>query len=226
MNRAAYQAIEAHMLSHMKDSAHDRQHVYRVLYIALDIAAVEDDINDDILIAACLLHDIGRQRQFDDPVLCHAMEGGRMAYDYLTGSGWREQDALHVRRCIETHRFRAGRPPASPEAKILFDADKVDVAGAMGIARTLLYNGIEGEPLYSVNADGQPMDGSEDGPDSFLYEYKYKLEGLYDRFYTRRGTEIAAGRREAARRFYEDLLQEAQEDHAWGLGCLDAVLED
>lgn len=48
-----------------------------------------------------------------------------------------------------THRFRKNRPPESPEAKILFDADKLDVTGAMGVARTLVYQGTMAQPLYS-----------------------------------------------------------------------------
>lgn len=35
--------------------------------------------------------------------------------------------------------YRKSNPPQSIEAKILFDADKLDAAGAMGIARTLIY---------------------------------------------------------------------------------------
>jgi hypothetical protein len=44
----------------MTDSAHDRDHVYRGLYLALDIAARESGVDFDILIPACLLHDIAR----------------------------------------------------------------------------------------------------------------------------------------------------------------------
>ncbi len=54
------------MLSCMNDGAHDRQHIYRVLYYALDIAE-EYCIDQDVLIAACLLHDIGRDAQFRNP---------------------------------------------------------------------------------------------------------------------------------------------------------------
>jgi HD superfamily phosphodiesterase len=39
MTRETYEAIEKIMLFHMRDSAHDRQHVYRVLRTGLEIAA-------------------------------------------------------------------------------------------------------------------------------------------------------------------------------------------
>ena len=44
----------------MGDSAHDKEHIYRVLYSALDIAQGEAGVDYDVLIAACLLHDIAR----------------------------------------------------------------------------------------------------------------------------------------------------------------------
>ena len=66
MTREIYHKIENYMLSIMDDSAHDREHVYRVLYNALEIAKAESDVDYDILIAACLLHDIGRKEQFTD----------------------------------------------------------------------------------------------------------------------------------------------------------------
>ncbi|MDE5993159.1 MAG: HD domain-containing protein, partial [Oscillospiraceae bacterium] len=64
-----YRLIEDHMLLCMNDSSHDRDHVYRVLYTALDIACTENDVDFDVLISACLLHDIGRREQFENPDL-------------------------------------------------------------------------------------------------------------------------------------------------------------
>jgi len=216
MNQATYNLLERHMLGLMRDSAHDRLHVYRVLYLALDIAATETNIDNDILIAACLLHDIGRQRQFENPALDHAMEGGNMTFDFLIRNGWPQEDAEHTRRCIVSHRFRTDRQPESIEAKILFDADKLDVTGALGIARTILYKGQVNEPLYSVDEHMNMLDGTECEPHSFLEEYRHKLSTLYDRFYTKRGSEIAARRQAAAVSFYENLLDELRSTHEIG----------
>jgi uncharacterized protein len=58
--------------------------------------------------------------------------------------------------------------------------------------------------------DGSVSDGTGDTVPSFFREYKFKLEKLYDRFYTQKGAELAAGRRDAARRFYEDILREVR----------------
>ncbi len=210
MNATVFQKLEAHMLSCMRDSAHDKEHVYRVLYMALDIAAHEDRVNMDVLLTACLLHDIGRQAQYADPTVCHAAYGAELAHNYLLQQGFSLDFADHVAACIRTHRFRKNNPPASVEAKILFDADKLDATGAMGIARTLQYNGKMDEPLYSLTENGTVSDGSADMAPSFLQEYRFKLQKLYGRFYTARGTALAAQRKAAAEAFYLQLLQEAQ----------------
>ena len=45
MNRETYSLLENYMLSCMDDSAHDREHVYRVLYHALEIAESESGVD-------------------------------------------------------------------------------------------------------------------------------------------------------------------------------------
>ena len=44
-----------------------------------------------------------------------------------------------------------------------------------------------------------------------MKEYKYKLENMYDKFYTKRGAELAAKRKPAAKHFYDSLLAEVRE---------------
>lgn len=202
--------IESYMRECMRDSAHDREHIYRVLYTALDIAESEPNADLEILTAACLLHDIGRPEQFADPALCHAEIGSAKAYSFLIGIGWTEERAAHVRDCVYTHRYRSDNPPQSIEAKILFDADKIDVSGAVGTARSLMYKGAVGEPLYTTNADGTICDGTDTDEPSFFREYHFKLKNIYGKFFTERGREIALGRQNAAEEFYNALLSEVK----------------
>lgn len=216
MNQTQFREIEKYMLASMADSAHDCQHIYRVLYTALDIAAHENGVDIDILIAACLLHDIGRKAQFANPALCHAKIGSEMAYDYLLSIGWEQSKARHVAGCIGSHRFRGEQAPRAIEAKILFDADKLEAAGAIGIARTFIYQGQVAEPLYAVDGDGNPLLGIEDDAPSFFREYNYKLKHVYGRFYTKRGDELAQARQAAAERFYHSLVDEVQTTIATG----------
>ena len=220
MNKETYSLLESYMLSCMKDSAHDKDHIYRVLSYALEIADTENNVDDDVLIAACLLHDIGRKEQFENPQLCHAILGGEKACAFLREHGFDEVFVLRVKRCIQQHRYRKNNPPDSLEAKILFDADKLDVTGAMGIARSLVYKGIVEEPLYIRKTDGSVSDGTEEDEISFLQEYKFKLEKLYDRFYTEKGAELARARQAAAVSFYNSLFAEASAAHRKGQASL------
>ncbi len=213
------------MVCCMKDTAHDKEHVYRVLYHALEIAKTENNVNYDILIAACLLHDIGRKEQFENPALCHAIVGGEKAYQFLLAHGFEVSYAEQVKQCIASHRYRQDNPPQSLEAKILFDADKLDAAGAVGIARTLLYKGIVAEPLYSILPDGSVSTGENDITPSFFQEYKYKLENLYSSFYTKKATTIAKGRQYIASEFYNSLYQEVNSSYQNGTNELENLLK-
>ena len=225
MTQEIYRTIESYMLSCMDDSAHDAEHVYRVLYNALEIAKSEPDTNYDILIAACLLHDIGRIDQINDPTLCHAAVGSEKAHRFLLELGMDADFAHRVRHCIATHRFRKNLQPQTIEAKILFDADKLDVTGAIGIARTLMYRGTLTEPLYRILPDGTISDGTHDIGHSFFREYKFKLEKLYDRFFTEKGAELARERQSIATAYYESLYKEVTTGYTSGKAMLDTILK-
>ena len=224
MEKEMYLEIEKHMLSCMNDSAHDCQHIYRVLYFALDLAN-EYAVDKDVLITAALLHDIGRDAQFKNPECDHAHVGADMAYDYLLGIGWNENKAAHVRDCIATHRYRNSILPESIEAKILFDADKLDAAGTMGIARTIAYQAIVSVPLYSVDEDGNVPVGGLDNEPSFFQEYTWKLKNIYDKFFTSRAKTIAEERRRASIDFYDNMYNEVRETHEKGILLLKETLK-
>jgi len=100
MNKDTFALLENYMCSCMDDSAHDKEHIYRVLYHALEIAESEKSVDYDILICACLLHDIGRSEQLRNPSVCHAMIGGEMAYSFLLENNFSEEFAGQVRHCV------------------------------------------------------------------------------------------------------------------------------
>ena len=206
MTKAMYEAIEEYMRGCMKDSAHDAEHIYRVLYSALRIAGKTKEPADyDILIAACLLHDIGRDEQNANSKLCHAQVGGVKAKAFLLKNNWSEERAEHVNRCISTHRFRGDNIPESIEAKILFDADKLDAAGCIGIARTLVYQGQVGHPIYTTDEKGICEGKNKQDPESFYKEYNFKLKNLYSKFYTPAAKRLAKKMEKSAAEFFSDL---------------------
>ena len=82
MTKAFFEQLESYMLLCNVDSAHDPHHIYRVLYYALELAKGEQ-VDYDVLITACMLHDIGRPEQFADPGVCHAQAGAEKAKKFL-----------------------------------------------------------------------------------------------------------------------------------------------
>ena len=193
------------------DGVHGREHIYRVLYNGLEIAKTEENVDYNVLIAACLLHDIGRKEEKENLGLPHALVGGDKAYDFLVKHGFAKDYAERVKHCIQNHSKKRENMELSLEAKILFDADKIDLTGAIGLARTLMYQGSFSEPIYIRCPDGRISDGEKDTEPSFFQEYKCRLEKIPSWLYTRKAREIAAKRQEIAAEFYKSLYQEVSE---------------
>lgn len=226
MDKQTCDLIRRHMLAHAEEGGvHDRSHIDRVLYAALDIARFEERVDMDVLIAACLLHDIGRPAQAKDASIDHAVFGAQMALDFLLSIGWDKEKAEHVRACIAAHRFRGAKKHASIESRILYDADKLDVCGIIGIARTIAYQGAYGEPLYRTDAAGQPITDGRDRDDTFFAEYDYKLRHVYDSFFTARGRDLANRRRAASDACAMSLKDELETIHRQGVLLMQSSLQ-
>lgn len=117
--------------------AHDMSHTLRVLKTAEHIAKSEKNVDKEILIASCLLHDIARKKEdFSKIKICHAEEGARMAQAILRKIKSPEWKIQRVTDAIKCHRKSSGLKAETIEAKILQDADRLDIFGAVGIART------------------------------------------------------------------------------------------
>ena len=123
-------------------SSHGWDHVERVALLADRIAATEPSVDPFILRASVLLHDIARIDEAESGgKICHAERGAAVAREYLAEQGLDPSRAALVRDAILTHRFRNDRAPERIEAKILYDADKLDSIGAVGVGRAFLFSG-------------------------------------------------------------------------------------
>lgn len=117
--------------------AHDEFHANRVRDVALRLASeVDCSVETDVLAAAAWLHDIGRPRERTGDIDDHAVWATREAGELLGAEGVPKPEIKAVQHCIRTHSIRASSPDAeSIEAKLLFDADKLDATGAVGLTR-------------------------------------------------------------------------------------------
>lgn len=224
MNKKTFEKIEQYMLQNCGESVHDKGHIYRVLYNALDIATYQNNVDIDILITACLLHDIGRPAQLKDSSIDHAEYGSKMAFDWLIENDFNEDFSSKVAECILCHRYRGNNVPKTIEAKILYDADKLDASGLIGIARTLMYKGVINEPIYTAK-ERKVQDGNDKTDESFFTEYIHKLCKVYDKMTTVRGKEIAMKGKDEAEFFYNNLYGYLDELYVKGNSIIDKYIK-
>ena len=224
MTHAVYDLLLAYMKSCVADRAHDENHVLRVLSNALLIAKEEPSADTDILLAACLLHDVARKEEMETPGIRHAAAGAVKARAFLVDNGFPAEFCDRVAACIAAHSFGNGPQPERIEEKILFDADKLDAAGALGTARMLLYHGMVGDPIYEVRDDGQVSSGIDDTKQNYFYEYHGMIAKIADSMLTDAGRRLAAERAETAYTLYRAVYDEASACHTALSSALDTLL--
>jgi uncharacterized protein len=187
--------------------SHHWDHTLRVYRLCKHIGTAEG-VDMNVLLAAAYLHDIGRKYQDDsDGAVCHAEKGARLAgplVERLPLAKIQKQNIIH---CIRSHRFRGNHEPGSPEARVLFDADKLDAIGAVGVARAFLFAGEVGARLHNDETrieDTEPYSIDDTG----FREYKVKLCKIKDRILTREGRKLAVERHRIMEEFFKRFLEE------------------
>jgi uncharacterized protein len=170
--------------------SHDWEHTLRVCRLCERIGRAEG-VDMYLVRIAAYLHDIGRSHQdVSNGAFCHAERGARMAeaiINELPLSGTRKKNIIH---CIQAHRFRGRQKPRTPEAKVLFDADKLDAIGAVGVARAFLFAGEVGARLHNPDVNVEETHPySKD--DTGFREFKLKLCKIKDRILTAEGRRLA-----------------------------------
>ena len=187
--------------------SHAWDHTLRVVKLCERIGLAEN-VDMAVLMIAAFLHDIGRCRQDEsNGAICHAAESVRLARPLLEKLPLTEQRRQNIIDCIRTHRFRGDQTPPTMEAKVLFDADKLDAIGAVGVARAFLFAGEVGARLHrsKINIE-QARPYSED--DTGFREYKVKLSKINQRILTAEGRKLARVRHEFMKKFFDRFLEE------------------
>jgi uncharacterized protein len=208
-----------------KDTSHTTEHIIRVYNIAMIIAKTEEDVDLNILKTAILLHDIARLKEDIDNTgeTDHSILGAKMAEKILTDLKYPKDEIRKIKHCISTHRFRGNNKPKSIEAKILFDADKIDLLGAIGIARMFMIAGKYNQKLYSYqpielyireNLVGGKSNGrikikSKHAPN---IELKTKIVNIPDKLFTKKAKQLAKEKIEFMDSFFHILEKEIKGD--------------
>jgi uncharacterized protein len=200
-------------------SAHNFDHVMRVYNLALHLAENED-VDLDVIKAAALLHDIGGKKEVDDPTgkTDHAIESAKMAEPILNNLGYSKDKIKHIQDCIISHRYRTENKPQTKEAKIVFDADKLETVGAIGIARAFVWVGRNNAHIYK-NADideyakenlggkinGRIQDKTKHSPQ---INWETKDKHILNYLYTEKAKQVAKDRMIFSENFFKRLENE------------------
>ena len=157
---------------------------------------------------AAILHDIGREHQDkSNGEICHAERGAMLARELLGKYNIEEEKISKIVHCIESHRFRNNKTPQSKEARVLFDADKLDAIGATGIGRAFLFAGEVGAKLHNKDIDVENTEPYTK-EDTAYREFVVKLRKIRDRMITRQGKKIAEERHKFMVDFFDRLNKE------------------
>ncbi|MFB6075731.1 MAG: HD domain-containing protein [Candidatus Aenigmatarchaeota archaeon] len=129
-------------------SSHDISHIRRVWDHVKEISS-EVDVDGEILIAATFLHDIGRHYPEGDGV--HGPVSAPYARDVLERIDFPSEKIESVINSIKYHdETFPSKKREKLEAKVLYDADKLDSFGAVGISRFLIFHTKRGKKLGEV----------------------------------------------------------------------------
>ncbi|WP_226481558.1 HD domain-containing protein [Natrinema amylolyticum] len=167
--------------------AHDRFHANRVRDLSNRLAnGCERIVERDVLTAAAWLHDIGRPLERTGEIDDHDEWGAVEAEALLETEGVASDRIDAVKHCIRTHSIRSSSPePETLEAELLFDADKLEAIGAVGLVRMACIvgerSGSAGEKYAVIDTPEVGGTVTSDLPDiTLLREWaEERLDALY-----------------------------------------------
>jgi uncharacterized protein len=187
-----------------EDSGHDYWHMYRVWELSKHIGKNEKDANMLVVQLAALLHDIADHKFHDDDMEI----GKKKAREWLEKIDVDEKIIQQVEYIVRYVSFKASkvglRMPL--EGQIVYDADKLDALGAVGIARLFTMSGHLGRPLYIPNPppENELDENSKKWGISSIQHFYDKLLLLKDNMFTKTGKQMAEHRH----KYIEDYLEE------------------
>ncbi len=185
-------------------SGHDWWHVHRVWQLAKRIGRKEKADMFVVQLAA-LLHDIADYKLHggDENI------GPKTAEKWLKGLDVDEKTIAKVVEIVGGINFKGAKVKhdlKTLEGKIVFDADKLDAIGAIGIARTFAFGGFMGRPIYEPSQKPHfhtTFEEYKSGKSHTINHFYEKLLLLKDLMHTKTAKKIAIGRT----KYMEDFLQ-------------------
>lgn len=209
MNKDIFLNIEKLSEKYFKHSHHCKFHTSRVLALATKIG-LEEKADIEVLKAAALLHDVARSLEDENKIDDHASKGAKIARRILKKCNFSPEKVDDVIYCIKVHRFSKGLKPKSLEARIIQDADRLDMIGAIGIARVFSRAGALNHPIYDPSIPAKKVyDGKSLTAINHFYEKLLKSKNV---FHTSCAKKISKNRYKFVEEFLERFLGEWNEN--------------
>lgn len=187
---------------------HDLDHTKRVLANAEKLLDEIPQADAFCVKMAVWLHDTARPAEDDSGgSCCHAQLGSEIAAAYLEKRNFTAPLRQKICQAVLRHRFRGNIYPETIEEKIVFDADKLDSLGAVGIGRAFLFAGKCGARLHNT-ADEALNSPAYSIQDTAYREYLVKLRKLPQIMQTDPGRRIASERIKIMDEFFRILTIE------------------
>jgi uncharacterized protein len=211
-----FEALLARLREHLssepfhRDAAHDLGHILRVARLAHRLAQAEG-ADVEVCVAAALLHDLV-YRPKNHP---ESPQTAQMAAD-LVPRWCRETVGLEARAepvaaAVASHSWSGGGTPASLEAAVVQDADRLEALGAIGVARVFATGASFGARLWHPEDPWAERRSLDDKAWS-LDHFERKLLKLEADMKTNAGRSLAADRQVAMLAFLEALRSELGTD--------------
>jgi uncharacterized protein len=128
--------IAKERMSALEGTAHSYAHVDRVVKIAT-ILAEKEQADIELVQAAALLHDVGRA--VGEP---HNETGAKLANEILkTSTDYPQETIERIAKIVLRHPIAFRDSLETLEEKIVWDADKIDLLGVIGITRVFHWLG-------------------------------------------------------------------------------------
>ncbi|MBB3905801.1 HD domain-containing protein [Anoxybacteroides rupiense] len=188
-------------------SGHDWWHMERVRRLGCWLAKRE---GADVFIVemAALLHDLA-----DEKIAGSEEAGMKKVRQWLEHCSLSKKEENSVIEAISTVSYKGGNgeAPRTLEAMVVQDADRLDAIGAIGIARTFMYAGHRGQPMYDPALPVRNVMTKEEyrhGPSSTIHHFYEKLLKLKSLLHTKSAKNLAIRRHEFMEQFLQQFYKE------------------
>ena len=192
------------------DLAHGWEHVHRVYHLAMCLA--EQEHADGLVVGmAALLHDLGRTTR--GPSRSHTERSAKLAKKLLASYDLPGETQYAILHAILAHSYRRGVDPATLEARVLYDADRLDSLGASGVIRWAMSAKQGRWPQIQTYHPDDPLAlwRDPDGQHYLLDHFFTKLVRLHEAMKTETGRAMAERRIAFLRLYLQELQQELAE---------------